>query len=106
MAFPDRTAFSRKQKKISKADLGKIIGTSGDIIGKYRLVENKSSLEVVAKIANVLALTFWYLVKDGQYDDTPKRLKRVQELDLENRSQMFATTDALIKGAKLKSIAV
>ncbi len=35
MAFAERLAYARKQKKINQADLGKLVGTSGDIIGKY-----------------------------------------------------------------------
>ncbi len=34
MAFADRFSFTRKQKKIKQSDLGKTIGTPGDIIGK------------------------------------------------------------------------
>jgi len=35
MVFSVRLTFARKQKKIRQADLGKLVGTSGDIIGKY-----------------------------------------------------------------------
>ena len=109
MAFADRLAFARKQKKMKQADLGKMIGTSGDIIGKYERGENVPSIDVAAKIADALAVTLDYLVKDAEYEqidnDTLKRLKEVQGLDPENRSHVFATIDAFIKAAKLKSIA-
>ena len=39
MAFADRLSFTRKQEKIRQADLGKLVGTSGDIIGKYEREE-------------------------------------------------------------------
>lgn len=53
--------------------------------------------------------TLDYLVKDGEYDhidkETLKRLREIQRLDPENRAHVFATIDAFIKAAKLKSIA-
>ena len=64
MAFADRLAFARKQKKIKQSDLGKTIGTSGDIIGKYEHGENVLSIDVATKIADALGVTLDYLVKD------------------------------------------
>ena len=71
--------------------------------------ENVPSIDVAAKIADALTVTLDYLVKDAEYEqidnDTLKRLKEVQGLYPENRSHVFATIDAFIKAAKLKSIA-
>ena len=109
MAFSDRLAIARKQKKIRQADLGKMVGTSGDIIGKYERGENVPSIDVASKIADALGVTLDYLVKDGEYEqidkDTLRRLKEIQKLDPENKSHVFATIDAFIKAAKLKNIA-
>ena len=68
MAFAERLAYARKQKKIKQTDLGKMIGTSGDIIGKYERGENVPSIEVAAKIADALGVTLDYLVKDSEYE--------------------------------------
>ncbi len=66
------------------------------------------SIDVAAKIADSLGVTLDYLVKDGEYEridnETLKKLKEIQNLDPENRSHVFATIDAFIKAAKLKSI--
>ena len=35
MTFGERITYARKQKKMTQSDLGKMVGTSGDIIGKY-----------------------------------------------------------------------
>ena len=108
MAFSERLAFARKQKKIKQADLGKMVGTSGDIIGKYERGENTPSIEVAAKIANALGVTLDYLVKDGEYEqidkDTLKRLRDIQQLSDENKNHVFALLDAFIKQTKLQSI--
>ncbi|WP_312993143.1 helix-turn-helix domain-containing protein [Chryseobacterium flavum] len=108
MAFSDRLAFARKQKKIKQSDLGKTIRTSGDIIGKYERGENVPSIDVATKIADALGVTLDYLVKDGQYEqidnDTLKKLKAIQELDSDTKAHIFATIDAFIKASILKNI--
>jgi len=108
MAFSDRLAFARKQKKIKQADLGKMVGTSGDIIGKYERGENTPSIDVATKIANALGVTLDYLVKDGEYEqidkETLKRLKDIQQLSPENKNHVFALLDAFLKQVKLQNI--
>jgi len=108
MAFADRLTFARKQKKIRQTDLGKMVGTSGDIIGKYERGENTPSIEVAAKIADALGVTLDYLIKDGEYEqideDTLKRLKEVQKLSPEDKAHVFALLDAFIKQTKLQAI--
>lgn len=108
MAFADRLSFARKQKKIRQADLGKLVGTSGDIIGKYERGENTPSIEVATKIADALGVTLDYLVKDGEYEEvdkeTLKRLKDIQKMSPENKNHVFALLDAFIKQTKLQSI--
>lgn len=44
----------RKAKKLSQGELGKKVGTSGDIIGRYERDEVKPSIEVIIKIADAL----------------------------------------------------
>ena len=89
MAFADRLAFARKQKKIRQADLRKLVGTSGDIIGKYERNENTPSIDVAAKIADALGVTLDYLVKDGEYEyidsETLKGFKSSKSLTLVKR---------------------
>jgi transcriptional regulator with XRE-family HTH domain len=108
MTFADKLSFARKQKKIRQADLGKMVGTSGDIIGKYERGENTPSIEVAAKIALALDVTLDYLVKDEEYEqvdkETLKRLKEIQQLSPENKNHVFALLDAFIKQTKLNTI--
>ena len=108
MAFGDRLSLARKQKKIRQADLGKMIGTSGDIIGKYERGENTPSIEVATKIADALGVTLDYLVKDGAYEqidkETLQRLRDIQKLSKESKNHVFALLDAFIKQSKLKAI--
>ena len=52
----------RKKKGLSQADLGKIIGTSGDVIGRYERGDIKPSIQVVKKIAESFEVSIDYLV--------------------------------------------
>ena len=54
MDFGQNMMLIRKQKKLSQAALGKIIGTSGDVIGRYERGDIKPSIDVVANIADAL----------------------------------------------------
>ena len=36
MTFGEKTTYARKQKKMTQGDLGKAVGTSGDIIGNTK----------------------------------------------------------------------
>ena len=62
MTLGEHITTLRKRKKLSQAELGKKIGTSGDIIGKYERDEVKPSIEVVVKIADTLDVSIDYLV--------------------------------------------
>ncbi|WP_346880693.1 helix-turn-helix transcriptional regulator [uncultured Algibacter sp.] len=108
MAFADRLSFARKQKKIRQADLGKLVGTSGDIIGKYERGENIPSIDVATKIADALGVTLDYLVKDAAYEqidkETLQRLKDIQKLSEDSKAHVFALLDTFIKQSKLQAI--
>jgi len=108
MAFGDRLALARKQKKVRQNDLGKMVGTSGDIIGKYERNENTPSIDVATKIADALGVTLDYLVKDGEYEhidkDTLKRLRDIQKLPAEDKKHVLALLDAFIKQSQLQAI--
>lgn len=104
MTFGDRMAYARKQKKMRQADLGKLIGTSGDIIGKYERGENMPSIEVASKIAEALNVTLDYLVKDGEYEqlDTVslKRLKEVERLPSDLKEKIYFFIDVTVRDFK------
>jgi len=104
MTFGDRLGYARKQKKMRQADLGKLVGTSGDIIGKYERGENMPSIEVAAKIAEALSVTLDYLVKDGEYEqlDTVslKRLKEVEKLPSDLKEKIYFFIDVTVRDFK------
>lgn len=98
----------RKQLKLSQNDLGKKIGTSGDIIGRYERDEVKPSIEVASKIADELGVSVDFLLGkvEVEVDNTLlKRVLEVQQMDEEDKEHILYTLDALIKNVRLKSIA-
>ncbi len=108
MTFGEKITYARKQKKMTQGDLGKAVGTSGDIIGKYERDEIKPSIDTAAKVADALGVTLDYLVKDGQYQnidqDALNRLKLIEKLPQDERSHLFATMDAFFAKHKLQSL--
>ena len=108
MTFGQRITYARKQVKMTQADLGKAVGTSGDIIGKYERDEIKPSIDTAAKIADALNVTLDYLVKDAEYQnidgDALKRLKLLEKLSAEDKSHIFALMDAFFAKHKIKNL--
>jgi len=97
----------RKRKKLSQNDLGKKAGTSGDIIGRYERDEVKPSIEVAAKIADILDVSLDFLIGKVAVEVESQLLKRiieVQQMNDEDKEHILYTLDALIKSVKLKSI--
>lgn len=97
-----------QKKKIRVADLGKLIGTSGDIIGKYERDEIKPSIDTASKIADALGVTLDYLVKDGEYqnidNDALKRLQQLEKLDPKEKDHLYALMDAFFAKHKMDSL--
>lgn len=108
MTFGQRITYARKQIKMTQADLGKAVGTSGDIIGKYERDEIKPSIDTAAKIADALKVTLDFLVKDSEYqnidNDALKRLKLMEKLSAEDKTHIFALMDAFFAKSKLKTL--
>jgi transcriptional regulator with XRE-family HTH domain len=108
MTFGQKVSFCRKEKKLSQADLGKLSGINGDIIGKYERDEMKPSIETAKKLADALSVSLDYLVGDGDLKvldkKTLQRLEDIEKLPEADRQNIFYTLDNLIKAAKLKAI--
>ena len=73
MTFGERITYARKQKKMTQNDLGKAVGTSGDIIGKYERNEIKPSIDSATKITEAMGVTIDYPVKEGGYQNIATR---------------------------------
>ncbi|NQZ74944.1 MAG: helix-turn-helix transcriptional regulator [Ekhidna sp.] len=108
MTFGQKMAFCRKEKKISQAEIGKIAGINGDIVGKYERDEMKPSIETAKKLADALGVSIDYLVSDTELKmldkKTLQRLEDIEKLPDQDKQNIFYTLDNLIKAAKLKAL--
>lgn len=94
-----------------QTDIGKLIGTSGDIIGKYERDEMTPSIEVAKNIAGFLETTVGYLLGEADKADLFKdpamlqRLSDLEKLDDKNKSHSLSVLDGFLQSVKIKNIA-
>jgi len=107
MTLGEHIITLRKKKGISQNELGKAVGTSGDIIGRYERDEVKPSIEVVVKIADTLEVSIDYLVgkSNVELDKTVlKKIQDIQKLNPDDKAHVFALLDAFLQSQKAKKV--
>lgn len=105
MTLGEHITSLRKKRSLSQAELGKIIGTSGDIIGRYERDEVKPSIEVAIKIADTLEISLDFLVgkTSMELDNTVlKRIEELSKLPKDAKDQVLQVIDALIRDFNAK----
>lgn len=105
MVLGDNVMLLRKKKSLSQADLGKIIGTSGDVIGRYERGDITPSVEVVSKIADALEVSVDYLLGKTKMEldkQTLKRLEDIAKLPDENKNFVLNLIDMALRDFKVK----
>jgi len=113
MTFGQRVTLVRREKKLTQAQLGSAIGTTGDMVGKYERDAIKPSIEVAAKIADALDCTLDYLIRDIQdNEEKEKRISpalveyfnKVEKLSAKDKEHILAVIDAFTTKSKVQSI--
>ena len=105
MSFKNNMMLLRKKKKISQAALGKIIGTSGDVIGRYERGDIKPSIDVVIKISEALEVSIDYLIGNTEMQldpDSIKRIEAIAALDENNKMFVLNLIDMALRDFKTK----
>jgi transcriptional regulator with XRE-family HTH domain len=95
----------RKKKGLSQADLGKMIGTSGDIIGRYERGDIKPSIEVVQKVADALEVSIDYLVGKTTTlldKETMERIEDISKLPEDKKNYVFNLIDMCLRDFKAR----
>jgi len=105
MALSTNMLLIRKKKGLSQADLGKMIGTSGDVIGRYERGDINPSVEVVSKIADALEVSLDYLLGKTALEldkQALQRLEDISKLSPENKNFVLNLIDMALRdiGAK------
>jgi len=105
MTFGERLTTVRKRKRLSQADVGKLIGINGDAYGRYERNEVKPTIEMASKIAHALKISLDYLtgVIDTQLDnDMLNRIQEASKFSEKEKQHILITLDALIRDFKAK----
>ena len=103
MDFGQNMMLIRKRKKLSQAALGKIIGTSGDVIGRYERGDIKPSIDVVGKLADALEVSVDYLIGKTSLVIDKNTLERIEEISAlpdDKRSYVFNLIDMCLRDFK------
>lgn len=106
MDFSNKVAQLRKDKKLSRDELGKAVGTSGAIIGRYERGEITPSVEVAARIAEALEVSLDYLSGISEQElnkDIIKQVNDLQSLSPEEQSHILKTLQSLVRDAKARA---
>jgi transcriptional regulator with XRE-family HTH domain len=97
----------RKQKNMSRDDLGKEVGTSGAIIGRYERNEMSPSVELAKKIADALEVSLDYLVGSSAFTVKDKkmmhRLELLEKLEDDDRNALLKVVDNYLTTAQLQT---
>jgi transcriptional regulator with XRE-family HTH domain len=105
ITFGKRLGEVRKDRKMSQDELAKKMDMQGAVIGRYERDEVKPSIDVAAKIAQVLGVSLDYLV--GNTDllldaGVIKKIQEMQKLDDDDRKSLFNIVDAYLRDAKTR----
>jgi transcriptional regulator with XRE-family HTH domain len=106
MTIGEHISLLRKRKKLSQADLGKFVGTSGDIIGRYERDIITPSIDVIMKIADALEVSIDFLVGKTNLELDSQTLKRIEEissLPTDKKNYVLSLIDMAIRDFKTQN---
>jgi len=96
----------RKNNNLNREELGKTVGTSGAMIGKYERNEMNPSVDMAKKIAEALEVSLDYLVGDASVlikdKKMMKRLEDIQTLDNNTKDTLFLVIDTFLRDYKTR----
>jgi transcriptional regulator with XRE-family HTH domain len=107
MNIGNKISDLRKEKGLSRDALGKLVGTSGAVIGRYEREEITPSIDVAKKMADALDISLDYLtggtstmVKDKKM---LYRLELLQKVSQKERDTILHVLDSLLQTAQLST---
>ena len=106
--FAKRLFELRKTKGWSQPEIGKMIGTSGAIIGRYERGEMTPSIEVAKKLADVFTVTVDHLINDKEVSNLLQdksmldRWQAMNTLESDERERILSVMDSLLRDAQAR----
>jgi transcriptional regulator with XRE-family HTH domain len=107
MELGNKIVELRKKKNLTRETLGKLIGTSGAVIGRYEREEITPSVEIANKMASSLGVSLDYLVGNLELELTDtlmERVKEVSKMSEKDKDHVFTLIDAFIAKNKMQAI--
>jgi transcriptional regulator with XRE-family HTH domain len=105
MRIGDKVSSLRKQKGLNRDELGKVVGTSGAVIGRYERDEITPSVEIAKKMADALDVSLDYLTGSTTYVIQDKkmlyRLELLQKIAQPERDRILLVMDSLLRDAQI-----
>ena len=105
MTIGEHIMLLRKQKGWSQTDLGKAIGTSGDVIGRYEREVITPSIDVIINVADALDVSIDFLVGKSKIvldKQAVKRLEDISKLPYDNKGFVLNLIDMALRDFKVK----
>ena len=105
MSFGKRLLKARKNKGIRQEELAEKPGTKGPAIGRYERNEMKPSIDAAAKMADILDISFDWLVGHTNLELDKKMMRRIEEvtkMKVKEKEHVFAMLDAFIATTKMQ----
>lgn len=105
MTIGEHIMLLRKQKGLSQAELGKAIGTSGDVIGRYERDVITPSIDVIVNVADALEVSIDFLVGKTKMildKQAVKRLEDISKLPDDNKNFVLNLIDMALRDFKVK----
>jgi transcriptional regulator with XRE-family HTH domain len=105
MKIGEKISSLRKQKGLNRDDLGKTVGTSGAVIGRYERDEITPSVEIARKMADALDVSLDYLTGSTNFVIQDKkmlyRLELLQKITQPERERILLVMDSLLRDAQI-----
>lgn len=106
MNIGSRITTLRKEKNWSQTELGKLVGVSREIIGRYERNDVLPSIEVAKKIADAFGVSLDYLVGEGlnaAFDkQTLQLIQDIENLEPSVKEKLIYVANAIIRDSKTK----
>ncbi len=106
MSFGSRIVQARKDKKMSQDALAKALKATPTTVGRYERDEVKPSIEVAAKVAEILDVSLDFLIgSSDNYIKDKNMLKRINDiltLNEKDKGHILFTIDAMLRDAKTR----
>lgn len=94
----------RKEKGISQSQLGKAVGVSREMIGKYERNDTMPSIEIAKRIADALDTSLDYLTgasTESNLDEKAfKMMQAIETLNEDAKDKLYFLVNAVIRDTK------